>query len=403
MRADDSVVRVLLGKPRVLRRARGHVPDAIPLGFEPPPLLAVGADLKSALCLTTGGAAILSQHVGDLESYEAQRFFEEVRVNLERLFRVSPRLVAHDLHPGYHSTALARSTGLPLVGVQHHHAHVASCLAENGRRGPVIGVAWDGTGYGPDGSVWGGEILIADLAGFERMGFIRPVPLPGGDAAVREPWRMALAHLVAAGLPLDRIVQPAKDAVERMARRRLNAPLTSSAGRLFDAVASLAEVRHETSYEGQAAIELEAISSAAAGEPYPLPLSGDDPFEIDPRPLIAEVLRDLDRGATAATIGGRFHGALARTIALACRRVRDRRGLSTVALSGGCFQSRLLTLLCAESLSEAGFEVLLHSRVPPNDGGIALGQAAVAGWRSLTEARGRPSASTTPGASPGAE
>jgi len=386
MRADDSVVRVLLGRERVQRRARGHVPDAIPLGFEAPPLLAVGADLKNVLCLTAGEAAVLSQHIGDLESREAQQFFEEVRANLQRLFRVEPQLVAHDLHPGYHSTALARRTGLPLVAVQHHHAHVASCLAENGRRGPVIGVAWDGTGYGPDGSVWGGEILVADLAGFERRGFIRPVPLPGGDAAVREPWRMALSHLVSAGLPLDPIVQPGRRVVEQMVRRGLNSVPTSSAGRLFDAVASLAGVCHEASYEGQAAIELEALSRAAGEEAYPLPVAESGPCEVDPRPLVAAVVRDVERGASVAAIGGRFHLALAAAITRACRRVRDDAGLATVALSGGCFQSRLLTTLAHEALTAAGFEVLLHARVPPNDGGIALGQAAVAGWRSATGA-----------------
>jgi hydrogenase maturation protein HypF len=384
MRSDDSVVRVVFGRERVVRRARGHVPEAIALGFSPPPLLAVGADLKNTLCLTAGEAAIVSQHIGDLESWEAQQFFGEVRANLERLFRVRPQLVAHDLHPGYHSTALARRTGLPLAGVQHHHAHVASCLVENDRRGPVIGVAWDGTGYGPDGTVWGGEVLVADLAGFDRVGFIRPVGLPGGDAAVREPWRMALSHLMAAGLPLAGVRHPGRATVEAMLREGVNVVPTSSAGRLFDAVASLTGVRHEASYEGQAAIELEAISRAEAVEPYPFGVTGEGVFEIDPRPLVAAVVRDVEAGVAAATIGGRFHRALAAAIADVCRRVRARSGLDSVALSGGCFQSRLLTTLTTEELTRAGFEVLLHARVPANDGGIALGQAAVAGWRYIT-------------------
>jgi len=379
MRADDSVVRTVLGRERVLRRARGHVPEAIDLGFEAPDVLAVGADLKNVLCLTTGRAAILSQHIGDLESYEAVRFFTEVRENLERLFRARPVLVAHDLHPGYHSTSIALRTGLRAVGVQHHHAHVASCLADNGRRGPVIGVAWDGTGYGTDGTVWGGEILTADLSGFERVGRIRPVPLPGGDAAVREPWRMALSHLVAAGLPTARLQNPARGTVEAMIRDGVNAVPTSSAGRLFDAVASLAGIRDVTSYEGQAAMELEAVSDAQA-DGYPLPVTGEVLLEIDPRPLVSAIVDDLERGVSAAMIGGRFHAALAAAIAEACARVRSRTGLETVALSGGCFQSRLLTELTTERLGAAGFEVLLHARVPPNDGGIALGQAAVAAW-----------------------
>jgi hydrogenase maturation protein HypF len=382
MRADDSVVRVLLGAERVQRRARGHVPEAIDLGFEGPDLLAVGADLKSTLCLTTGGAAILSQHIGDLDSYESQQFFGEVRANLERLFQVRPRLVAHDLHPGYHSTAIARRTGLPAVGVQHHHAHIASCLVDNGRRGPVIGVAWDGTGYGPDGTVWGGELLVADLEGFERAGFIRPVPLPGGDAAVREPWRMAVSHLMASGLDTGRIANPARTTIEAMVRDGALSVPTSSAGRLFDAVASLAGVRHVTTYEGQAAVELEAVSEEGDLDPYPLPVIAEGLLEIDPRPLVRAIVEDLDRGAGAAVVGGRLHVTLANAIAEACARIRDHAGLEVVALSGGCFQSRLLTLLTVDRLLRLGFEVLLHRRVPPNDGGVALGQAAVAAWRN---------------------
>jgi len=381
MRADDSVVRVTLGRERVLRRARGHVPEAVDLGFEAPPLLAVGADLKNALCLTAGSAAILSQHVGDLETYEAACFFEEVRANLERLFRVRPEYVAHDLHPGYHSTGLARRTGLPAVGVQHHHAHIASCLADNGRRGPVIGVAWDGTGYGPDHTVWGGEFLIADFASFERRGRIRPVPLPGGDAAVREPWRMAVSHLLTAGLSTAGVRHPRRATVEAMVREGVNAVPTSSAGRLFDAVASLAGVRDVTSYEGQAAMELEAIAAAGAAEAYELPVVAHGILELDPRPLIAAVVQDRERGVPAPAISARFHASLAGAIAATCERIREDTGLATVALSGGCFQSRLLTILTHEALTRAGFEVLLHARVPPNDGGIALGQAAVAGWR----------------------
>lgn len=380
MRADDSVVRVALGRERVLRRARGHVPEAIDLGFVAPSLLAVGADLKNVLGLTTGGAVILSQHIGDLESYEAQRFFSEVRENLERLFQVEPRFVAHDLHPGYHSTALARRTGLPALGVQHHHAHIASCLADNGRRGPVIGVAWDGTGYGEDGSVWGGEILRADFAGYERLGRIRPVALPGGDAAVREPWRMAVSHLLAAGLAATRVRQAARPTVEAMIRDGIQCVPTSSAGRLFDAVASLLGLCHVATYEGQAAMELEAASDGDA-EAYPLHVEPGALIDIDAGPLISQVVADLDRGVGASVIGGRFHATLADAIAQACGHARTRTGLEVVALSGGCFQSRLLTTLVVRRLQEAGFDVLLHARVPPSDGGIALGQAAVASWR----------------------
>jgi hydrogenase maturation protein HypF len=246
----------------------------------------------------------------------------------------------------------------------------------------VIGVAWDGTGYGPDGSVWGGELLVADLGSFERVGRIRPVPLPGGDAAVREPWRMAVAHLAAAGLPTDRVDQAGRATVEAMVREGVQTVPTSSAGRLFDAIASLAGVRHVASYEGQAAMELEALSDEDGEDGYPLPVSGEPVLELDPGPLVRAAVADLDRGERAAAVGGRFHRGLATAIAEACRRIRDRSGLATVALSGGCFQSRLLTSLTADRLRRDGFEVLLHARVPPNDGGIALGQAAVAAWRA---------------------
>jgi hydrogenase maturation protein HypF len=380
-RADDSVVRIVLGEERVLRRSRGHVPEAIPLGFEAPDILAVGADLKNAFCLLSGGAATLSQHVGDLESYEAQRFFAEARAHLESLLHVRPTLVAHDRHPGYHSTRLALRAGLPAVAVQHHHAHVASCLAENETRERVIGVAWDGTGYGPDGTVWGGEILVADLAGFERVGRIRPVPMPGGDAAVREPWRMALAHLLEAGLPSDRVQGPGRATVLAMIREGIATVPTSSAGRLFDAVASLAGLRHEATYEGQAACELEAVSDDGDFGAYPLPLSQESGLlELDPRPLIAGIVEDLDLGVPRGIVAARFHLALAEGIAGACESVRARRGLGRVALTGGCFQNELLTRLTDARLREAGFEVLLHRLVPSGDGGIALGQAAVAAW-----------------------
>jgi hydrogenase maturation protein HypF len=381
LRADDSVVRVSRGREQLVRRARGYVPEAIPLGFRGPPVLAVGADLKNTLCLTTGDAAILSQHVGDLESYESQRFHDEVRAHLARLFRVAPALVAHDAHPGYHSTALARRMRLPLEPVQHHHAHVASCLADNERRERVLGVAWDGTGYGTDGTIWGGEILIADLGSFERVGRIRPVPMPGGDAAVREPWRMALAHLLSAGLPTDRVRHPARGSVEAMVRERVNVVPTSSAGRLFDAIASVLGVADVATYEGQAAIELEAIASDADAEPYGLPIVDGPLLELDASALIRAVVQDLDRGTTAPQVSARVHASLAHAIGAACRLVRERSRIGIVALSGGCFQSVRLTRLARARLEALGFEVLLHARVPPSDGGLALGQAAVAAWR----------------------
>ncbi len=383
MREDDSVVWVQLGKERVLRRSRGHVPEPIALGFDGPAVLAVGADLKNTLCLTDGAAAILSQHIGDLEAYETQLFFEEVRGNLERLFGIEPRLVAHDLHPGYHSTALAVKTGLPRVAVQHHHAHIASCLVDNGRRDRVIGIAWDGTGYGTDSTIWGGEILLADLGHCDRVGRIRPVAMPGGDSAVREPWRMAVSHLLASGLTAERVGRRERARVESMIDGGVNVVATSSAGRLFDAVASLLGLRDVVSYEGQAAMELEAAADEVAGDSYPLPVVQGEMIEIDPRPLVRQIVADLDSDEPVGRIAGRFHRALARAVVESCRLVRQRTGLSTVALSGGCFQNRLLTELVWDQLDRSGFEVLLHARVPPNDGGISLGQAAVAAWRAV--------------------
>ena len=381
MREDDSVVRVIHNEARVFRRSRGFVPEAIPLGFDAPPLLAVGADLKNALCLTTGDAAVLSQHIGDMENPEAQGFFSETRSHLERLFGVRPLFVAHDLHPGYHTTRLAQRAGLQAIAVQHHHAHIASCLVDNGRTDRVIGVAWDGTGYGPDETVWGGEFLVADLDGFRRVARIRPVPMPGGDAAVREPWRMALAHAFEAGVALDRGRHPTQAVVLAMLRRGVQCVPTSSAGRLFDAVASLVGLRSEAMYEGQAAMELESIATEGE-EPYSWALlEPPEMIEIDFRPLVRAVVEEVERGESIARIAGRFHATLAEALVATCRRIREHEDLSTVALSGGCFQNRLLTESTASRLAREGFEVLLHSRVPCGDGGIALGQAAVAGWR----------------------
>lgn len=395
-RVDDSVVRVSLGRERVLRRARGLVPEVFDLGFEAPPILAVGADLKNALCLAADGAAVVGPHVGDLGSFEARRLFEETRRNLSRLFGIEPSAVAHDLHPAYHGTALARESGLPRIPVAHHHAHVASCLVENRWRGPAIGVAWDGAGFGEDGTVWGGEFLVASLAGYERHARLRPVPLPGGDAAVREPWRMALSHLLAAGLPVDRIEARDRDAVVALIRRGRHAPLASSAGRLFDAVAALLGACARASYEGQAAAELEALSRPGE-DPYPLPVGAADAsrecdarqglLELDARPLVRAVVADLERGVDPPRIGGRFHAALAQGILETCRRIRDRTGTGAVALTGGCFQNPLLTRLASDGLERAGFRVLLHARIPPGDGGIALGQVAVASWRNRRVSR----------------
>ena len=380
-RADDSVVRIIAGTPRLQRRAKGYAAGPFPLGFRAPDVLAVGADLKNTLCVTRGSDAFLSPHVGDLEGLEAQRAWEGTRARMQGLFGARPAAVAHDLHPGYHGTEIAHRIPLPAIAVQHHHAHVASCLIENGRLGPVIGVAWDGTGHGPDGTVWGGEILAADLAGFTRVGRLRPVALAGGDAAVREGWRMAVAHLMDAGLDPARVEAHGRRTVVRMIETGTGTVPTSSMGRLFDAVASLAGVRHVSSYEGQAALELEALAAHGA-EPYPLPVArAGSLLEMDARPLVRALVADVDGGVAVETIASRFHAALGAALAAACRAVREETALETVALTGGCFANRRLTEIAVAALEGDGFEVLLHARVPPGDGGLALGQAAVAAWR----------------------
>ncbi|HEY2574670.1 MAG TPA: carbamoyltransferase HypF [Streptosporangiaceae bacterium] len=391
MRADDSVVRSFGGREMLLRRARGYAPEPVRVATAfARPVLACGAELKSTFCLAKRDHAFVSQHIGDLENAETLRSFTEGIEHFRRLFDVDPQVVAHDLHPEYLSTKyaldLAEAGGLELAGVQHHHAHIASCLADNGEAGPVIGVAFDGTGFGPDGTIWGGEFLVADLAGFTRGGHLAPVPMPGGAAAIRQPWRMAAAYLEAAypgGLPggLDvvrRNEQRWADVVT-LARRGVNAPVTSSAGRLFDAAAALLGVRDAVNYEGQAAIELEQL--AGAGEPggYLATFEPGEPFRIRGADLIAAMAGDLDAGVNRAAIAARFHNAVVTLITEGCLLLRERHGLTTVALSGGVFQNLLLLTAAVARLEASGFRVLTHSRVPCNDGGISLGQAVVAG------------------------
>jgi hydrogenase maturation protein HypF len=375
MRADDSVVRMFGGVERVMRRSRGYAPETMDLGRDLPELLACGAELKNTFCLTKGSHAILSQHIGDLENYETLVFFEETLANLKKLFRVTPRAVAYDLHPGYLSTKFALAVpGLPKIGVQHHHAHIAACMAENGLTGRVIGVAFDGTGYGLDGAVWGGEFLVADYAEFERRAHLRYVPLAGGDAAIREPWRSALAYLgpdaEIAGVPEAHV-----RTVRGMIATGTNTVPTSSCGRLFDAVAAIAGVRHEVTFEGQAAIELEAIADAACTERYPFEIAGE---ELDFRPMMERIVRERE---PAPVIAARFHNTLAAAIHEMCVRMRAEAALNRVCLSGGTFQNMRLLGLTVRALEDSGFEVFLHRRVPPNDGGLALGQAAVAAAR----------------------
>ena len=390
IRTDDSVVRPLRGGAAVLRRSRGYAPEPVTVTAAfPRPVLACGAELKNTFCLAAQSRAFISHHIGDLENYQTLRSFTEGIAHFRRLFDTEPEVVAYDLHPEYLSTKYALDLdGVDLVGVQHHHAHIASCLADNDEQGPVIGVAFDGTGFGTDGTIWGGEFLLADLASFERAGHLDPVPMPGGVAAIRQPWRMAAAYLDAAygdGLP-DGLAVAQRNAgrwpeVVAMARRGINAPLTSSAGRLFDAVAALLGVRDEINYEGQAAIELEQWADASEPGAYPAAITGGSPLRVRGADLVRAAAGDLLAGAGPGAVAARFHRGMAAVITQVCGLLRERSGLGAVALSGGVFQNLLLLETVAGLLEGDGFRVLVHARVPPNDGGISLGQAAVAGAR----------------------
>ncbi|MGH3391471.1 MAG: carbamoyltransferase HypF, partial [Actinomadura sp.] len=380
------------GRVIPVRRSRGYAPEPLWLARAAPrPLLACGAELKNTFCLVKGDLAVVSQHIGDLVNHETLRSFTEDVEHFRRLFDITPGLVACDPHPDYLSTRYAESLGVEVLRVQHHHAHIASCLADNQEDGPVIGVAFDGTGYGPDGTIWGGELLVADLTGFTRAGHLSPVPLPGGAAAIRQPWRMAAAHLDAAyaGSPPDDLAVRSRnqldwDGVRAVTRARVNSPLTSSAGRLFDAVAAILGVLDTVTYEGQAAIGLEHLADPAERSGYPVGVGDGDPLVIRTGDLIRAVVGDLRAGTAEATIAARFHNGLAAATRIACVRLRDRTGIGTVALSGGVFQNALLLDRLTGELRGHGLRVLTHHRVPPGDGGISLGQAAVAAARTIS-------------------
>jgi hydrogenase maturation protein HypF len=382
MRADDSVARTFESEERVLRRSRGYAPGTLDLGHDVPELLACGAELKNTFCLTKGRHAILSQHIGDLENYETLVFFEETLANLKKLFRVEPRAVAYDLHPLYLSTKYALDLpGQPKVGVQHHHAHIAACMVENGLEGEVIGVAFDGTGYGTDGAIWGGEFLTARYDGFARRAHLRYVPLAGGDAAVREPWRAALGYLIdtlGPGATIEGVPEDRVRVVRRMIATGVNTVRTSSCGRLFDAVAAMIGLRLEVNFEAQAAIELENIAEEGNDERYPFEIEAGECRQVDFRPAIERIARETAEGRARSSMAAKFHNTVAEAVAETCRQIRGDTGLGRVCLSGGSFQNMRLLAGAVARLRGAGFEVFLHRRVPPNDGGIALGQAAVA-------------------------
>jgi hydrogenase maturation protein HypF len=399
VRCDDSVTRVVEGRELPVRRSRGYAPRPIALPFEcPAPVLAVGGQLKATFALGRGRQAFLSHHLGDLDHYEASRAFVRDVDLYQQLFAARPEVLAHDLHPDYFTTQYAQqravSGGNRLLAVQHHHAHLAACMAEHGLCESVIGVTFDGTGFGTDEAVWGGEFLVGGYGEFRRAAHLRYVGLPGGDQAIREPWRMAVAHLADADATLPALsarISPLQwRTITKMLERRFNTPLTSSAGRLFDAVAALAGVRDRVSYEGQAAVELEWLATDVAPDgTYPFDVTqpadaegADAPLVIDTRPLIQAVVEEARKGVEAARIARRFHSAVVDLITALCGRLRESTGLDAVVLSGGVFLNALLGREAAARLAGEGFRVYRHQLVPPNDGGLSLGQLAVAAARS---------------------
>lgn len=407
VRCDDSVVRVIrnqelgyqeksatnsqLAIPYPIRRSRGYAPFPVKLPWKVPPILATGAELKNTFCLTNENYAFMSHHIGDLENFETLQSFEQGIAHFEKLFRVKPEIIAYDLHPNYLATHYAidraERDNVPTLSVQHHHAHIASVMAEHGMDGSekVIGVAFDGTGYGDDGNIWGGEFLIADYADYERVAHLPYFPLAGGDAATKRPSRIALGLLWQLGLDWDEHLPPAENlySEERMAlrvqlERKLNTPLTSSMGRLFDAVAALAGGRQAVNYEGQAAIEFEALADEAERGSYSF---CNDQTQIEVRTAIQSIANDALAGVPIPTISAKFHNGIAEMVAQVCIRLRDETGLNTVALSGGVWQNMFLLHRTLGILRADGFEILIHRQVPTNDGGLALGQAAITAWK----------------------
>lgn len=393
LRCDDSVVRMIAGVPLPLRRSRGYAPQPIRLPSElPAATLALGGQMKATFALGRGQHAIVSHHLGDLDHYEAYRAYVQAIEHYQTLWELAPALLVHDLHPDYASTRYAESTGRQRLAVQHHHAHLASCMAEHQLDGSVIGVIFDGAGFGPDGTIWGGEFLVGDYRTFRRAAHLRSVAMPGGERAVREPWRMAIAYLRDAGISPEvcvpsvfaSIAGAERRLVEQMLDRRVNAPLTSSVGRLFDAIASLVGVRQRVSQEGQAAMELEWLAADRAPEEcYPFFLSSDDPaacqpMQIDCRPLVDAVVCDIRAGIGASRIARRFHSTVVEIIARVCGRIQSESRIDRVVLSGGVFMNALLLQETTTRLTDRGLHVFRPCRVPPNDGGLCLGQLAIA-------------------------
>ena len=382
---DDSIVREIGGRELVLRRARGFAPLPVQVEDNLPKLLAVGAHQKNTIAASLGKQVFVSQHIGDLETVQSLRAFHHVVDTFQRLYELDPPTIACDMHPDYSSTQYAAKSGKAVAPVQHHYAHVLACMAENRLKPPVLGVSWDGSGYGPDHTIWGGEFLLVEVKGFRRVAHLRPFRLPGGEAAVKEPRRVALALLYEMfgedAFAVSHIASLAAFSAEElrviasMLKRGVNSPLTSSMGRLFDGVASLIGLRQRCAFEGQAAMELEfAISQAAADETYLAELREGDPLILDWQPMLQAILQDAVAGVSAGTIAARFHNSLAGAIGTVARRL----GVEKVALTGGCFQNKYLTDCAVRHIEMCGCRPYWHQRIPPNDGGIALGQLMAA-------------------------
>ena len=391
IRCDDSVVRVFEKEIYPIRRSRGYAPFPVKLPWEVPPLLAAGSELKNTFCITNKNYAFLSHHIGDMENYETLKSFEHGVEHFERLFRVKPEAIAYDLHPNYLATryALERAEreNLPAIGVQHHHAHIAACMAEHGLDSsqPVIGVSFDGTGYGEDGAIWGGEFLIADYKSYQRPFHLQYFPLPGGDASIKKPARTALALLWSLGLEWDERLAPVaqfnqeeQKLLHAQLEKKINTPLTSSIGRLFDAAAALAGVRQIVNYEGQAAIEFEALADPDEAGSYSFGLNQN---EVEVRSGIESLIKDVKVGIHVSKISARFHNGLAETVRMTVNKMNHETGIRSVALSGGVWQNLTLIGRTLSLLHTDGFTVYLHRQVPTNDGGLSLGQAVVAANR----------------------
>jgi len=398
-RYDDSVTVVNSGVPQLIRRARGYAPYPIHLNFNSQQILGCGAELKNTFCLAKDDYAFFSQHIGDMENLETMEHFENTINLYRRLFRIEPNIIAHDLHPDYLATKYAqelaaKSADIRLIPVQHHHAHVASCMVDNGLNTPVIGVVLDGTGYGSDGNIWGGEFLVANYQGFTRMGHLEYLPLPGGDLAIKKPFRTAISYLLSLigsislnqDLPfLEQVDRSEIGIIQQQIEHKINSPLTSSCGRLFDAVSALIGVRNEIEYEAQASIELEMLAYDEADETdhYPFSVTEQDGLSlVQLKDLFSAILQDLQSGTTQSRIATRFHNTIARMIVELCQKISDKTGIIRVVLSGGVFQNQLLLRKAVSLLETSGFEVFTHRQVTTNDGGISLGQVVIANFNS---------------------